>query len=285
MSIRQARQRTDLYTLEELKAELSKHFDHLNLQPRKNAPSRYDLWRSVISHPAPPIHIMATLDIMETAEALVNVDDWSIQLLGESWEPKATGKNDEQIYRAWMDAVASPQPVTARGVRLDVGWRAEVCIQGTWIAIVTKDMQVADMQHLKGQNGSLALLRDERRKLVNTATAEVLQLTDGVVPHLVSSDGTYNIPALTQPNIAPEVEQLSAAGDRGASSETNIATKAQISDTAPKISSSNRGRRRQSSKAAVEKSSTVATPATVTAAEEMPDMATILAKIAAQLDN
>jgi len=101
----------------------------------------------------------------------------------------------------------------------------------------------------------------------------------------VSSDGTYNIPALTQPNIAPEVEHLSAAGDRGASSETNIATKAQISDTAPKISSSNRGRRRQSSKAAVEKSSTVATPATVTAAEEMPDMATILAKIAAQLDN
>lgn len=49
MSIRAARERTDLYTLKELKAELQKHFAILNMQLRKKAPSRYDVWRSVLA--------------------------------------------------------------------------------------------------------------------------------------------------------------------------------------------------------------------------------------------
>lgn len=195
----------------------------------------------------------------------MRVDDWSIQLLGTAWEPKATGQTDEQIYRLWMDAVASPHPVPVWAVRLATGWCAEVQINTQWIEIVPKERQIADTQHMQAQHASLVALKDERRQLVHAAKAPVLQLTNGVLPELITADGTYAIPdaiAATRTSARAEGDSvLSPTSPSQASLDTRVKGAAR-----PKVTAAPKH-----------------DPPSSTADEAMPDIAALMAAIAAQL--
>jgi transposase InsO family protein len=135
-SIRDAMHHKELYTVEEAESELAKHFKELNERPRKKASSRFDVWRSVPSLPAPPIRQMALIEDIAVEQREVTVTGWSISFDGCQWEPKSLEGKNRQIYRRWMDAAASEEMVLLCAVRLDTGWKVEARLGDLWIELV-----------------------------------------------------------------------------------------------------------------------------------------------------
>jgi transposase InsO family protein len=198
-SIRDARTHKELYSFEEAEAEIAEHFKEINERKRKNAPSRFDIWRSVVGLPAPPIRQLALVEEKISEQKDVTVSGWAIHFDGREWEPKSIEALNKQIYRRWMDAVARDEKAWLCGVKLDIGWRVEVRLGDMWIELVPKADQQANPQHNADQAQSLRDLRHVRDTIIASDGQIVHELTGGELPIGEASSGAYAAPALPPP--------------------------------------------------------------------------------------
>lgn len=190
MSIRAAMNHPELYTFEEAVAELAKHFSHLNERQRKKAPSRFDVWRSQVSLPAPSIRRMSMVEGVVSVQQEVTLDDWSVSFDGEPWEPKVVEGQNRFIYRYLADAIAGGEKSWLYAVKLDIGWKVEILLHGQWVEYVPKHTQQGNTQHNIDQAAMLKDLRNERR-LTLEADSAVVQRIVGTLPLLEASSGDY----------------------------------------------------------------------------------------------
>lgn len=239
-SIRDAMHHKELYTFEEAEAELAKHFKELNERPRKKAPSRFDVWRSVRSLPAPPIRQMAFIEDIAAEQKEVTVTGWNISFDGREWEPKSLEGKNRQIYRRWMDAAASDEKAWLCAVRLDTGLKVEVRLGDLWIELVPKADQVADQKHNEDQARSLKDAREERKALLDADGKVVMELTGGTLPVAEASSGDYTVPIVEPSRVQPQPEDRNAA----AAVDTKTEAAAGQEPTA-EAKGSTRGRRRK----------------------------------------
>lgn len=205
-SIRDARQHKELYPFEEAEAELAKHFKELNERSRKKAPSRFDVWRSVKSLPAPPIRQMALIEDLAVEQKSVTVTGWSVNFNGQEWEPKSIEGKNRQIYRRWMDAAASDEKAWLCAIKLDTGLKVEVRLGSQWIELVLKSEQQADQEHNADQARTLKDTREERDAILEADGKIIMALTSGKEPIAEASSGDYTVPVVEPPRVQPQPE-------------------------------------------------------------------------------
>jgi hypothetical protein len=193
-TIKPARERSDLLTLEQIVAELDERFKELNTQSRGGKPSRFDLWKSELSLPAPSVRRLAHLDL-ENAHEKVKIGPAGFYFDGILWEPKTVEGKNSKIYVDRMNATASEEEVDFWAVRLDTGWIAEVCLRDAWVEAILRGSEPYDIgQHVEAQRGSIKSLSQQARQMKEHGE-NVLQRLVGGIPRRISSTGEYVLPS------------------------------------------------------------------------------------------
>jgi hypothetical protein len=130
-AINRARNDPKKLTLQALQKRVDAFINRLNNEPptQRHKQSRKALWdgsKGVLS--APPIRNLMVI-VPEHKERDVQINYWSFQFLGnehdDDWEPRV--RNEEDLYR-WLVAVARREAIPLRAVKLDDGWKVEVCL-------------------------------------------------------------------------------------------------------------------------------------------------------------
>jgi hypothetical protein len=116
---------------------------------KSKAKTREELWTSMGAMPAYPIReLMRLVPPARRISTDVRIDHFKIRFLedehGGYHEPLLRVDED---WDRWLIAVARNEPVQLRAVHLDIGWRAEVCLDQKdqyWCELIPKDEQKVD---------------------------------------------------------------------------------------------------------------------------------------------
>lgn len=94
------------------------------------------------------------------------IDEWKITFLpkehGGDFEPRLDSDED---WDMWMLAAARPERIPLRAMKIDTGWKIEVCLDRDrpdpyWCELVLKDVQMIDMNYrMERINSSLKRVR------------------------------------------------------------------------------------------------------------------------------
>jgi hypothetical protein len=197
-SIDKARKSAKL-SIAELEAEFAMHVDDINTLKPKKGKSRAELWNGKSAYSAPPIRKLAHLNIEHKRNEDLKVDSWSINWLGEEWEPRLIGvdERDRAIYERWTDAAASDETYLGWAIKLDNGWQAEVCLGELWIDLAIKSPQAQDGKHNQAQQASLKAFGMAGRKLIAEGLEEIKRRAQSL-PARRTADGEYEFVAPSQ---------------------------------------------------------------------------------------
>jgi transposase InsO family protein len=205
-SIDIARKSAEL-SITELEGEFEKHFNDVNTLTPKKGQSRAALWNGKAAYSAPPIRRLVHLNIEHKRKEDLKVDHWSINWLGEEWEPRQIGveEHDRNIYKRWADAAASDDEYLGWAIKLDTSWEAEVCLGGLWVDLAIKAPLAQDGKHNQAQQAALKDIGTAGRLLI----AEGLETIKSLVPNVPArrtTDGEYEF---VEPSPIAQNDQLS----------------------------------------------------------------------------
>ncbi len=138
--IKAARTATNLLTVERFRQYLDIFVDQIRDEPpnKRTTRTRRELWKSSGSLPAPAIRRLVAL-VPEQDRRYVKLDQWGFEFQGEEYEPRVL--NEDVLFR-WYTAAQQPQERALCAVKLDTGWKVEVCLgDETWVECVPKAQQ------------------------------------------------------------------------------------------------------------------------------------------------
>ncbi len=216
-SIDKARKSAKL-SIAELEVEFAVHVHAINTVTPKKGKSRAELWNGKSAYAAPPIHRLVHLNIEHKRDENLKVDDWSINWLGEQWEPLLIGveERDKAIYEHWADAAASDELFLGWAIKLDNGWQAEVCLGELWIDLAVKSPPTQDGKHNRAQQAALKAFGVAGRKLIAEGLEEIKRLGKNL-PVRRTTDGEYEFvePAQIVEDAQPSKKPRTKGGKTG----------------------------------------------------------------------
>jgi hypothetical protein len=103
------------------------------------------------------------------------IDEWKITFLqrehGGDFEPRL---DSDQDWDTWLLASSRPEHIPLRAMKIDTGWKVEVCLdrdppEPYWCELILKDLQMVDADYRNERiNSSLKRIRAQYADLSNT---------------------------------------------------------------------------------------------------------------------
>jgi hypothetical protein len=173
-AINRARNDAQKLTLQALQKRVDAFISQLNDKPptQRHKESRKALWdkrKGVLS--SPPIRNLMVI-VPEGEERDVRINNWLFKFHShehdDDWEPRV--ENEEDMYR-WLVAIARHEPIPLRAVKLDDGWKVEVCLDRDdqyWCEAILKSQRESSKDRYNQLLGSVT-------KRVRTEHAQQLE--------------------------------------------------------------------------------------------------------------
>jgi transposase len=175
---RQAEKMLEMEGPKGLQGHIDTFINVLRNEPkRKNGTeTRKQLWTGTGPLRAFPIReLMRLLPDERQVSRDAAIDEWKITFLqrehGGDFEPRL---DSDQDWDTWLLASSRPEHIPLRAMKIDTGWKVEVCLdrdppEPYWCELILKDLQMVDADYRNERiNSSLKRIRAQYADLSNT---------------------------------------------------------------------------------------------------------------------
>jgi DNA-binding MarR family transcriptional regulator len=177
-SARQAAHMLELEGPEGLQGHIDTFINVLRNEPRRKngKETRKHLWTGTGPLRAFPIReLMRLLPDERQVSRDAAIDAWKISFLqkehGGDFEPRL---DSDQDWDTWLLASSRPERIPLRAMKIDTGWKVEVCLdrdppEPYWCELILKDLQMIDADYRNERiNSSLKRVRAQYAELSGT---------------------------------------------------------------------------------------------------------------------